>query len=56
MNCGRVEYMKEIGNSQPSTGEPSQKKKRRQTSPHYIDRKRGKFPKIQLIDHCSKIV
>jgi len=32
--------MKEIGNSQPSTAEPSQKKKRRRTSTHYTDRKR----------------
>lgn len=39
-NCGRVEHMKEIGNSQPSTAEPSQKKKRRRTSTHYTDRKR----------------
>ena len=32
--------MKEIGNSQPPTAEPSKKKKRRQTSTHYTDRKR----------------
>ena len=47
LNCGRVEYMKEIGNSQPSTAEPS-KKKRRQTSTHYTDRKR-KSLRIQKI-------
>ena len=32
--------MKEIGNSQPPTAEPSKKKKRRRTSTHYTDRKR----------------
>ena len=32
--------MKEVGNSQPLTAEPSQKRKRRRTSTHYTDRKR----------------
>ena len=32
--------MKEIGNSQPPTAEPSKKKKRRRTSTHYTDKKR----------------
>ena len=40
MNCGGVEHMKEIGNSQPPTAEPSKKKKRRRTSTHYTDKKR----------------
>ena len=40
VNCGRVEHMKEIGNSQSSTAEPSLKKKRRRTSTHYTHRKR----------------
>jgi hypothetical protein len=32
--------MKEIGNSQPPTTEPSKKKKKRRTSTHYTNRKR----------------
>jgi hypothetical protein len=32
--------MKETGNSQPPTAEPSKKKKRRRTSTHYTDKKR----------------
>ena len=32
--------MKEISNSQPSTTQPSKKKKNRQMSIHYTDRKR----------------
>ena len=34
--------MKEIGNSQPPTAEPSKKKKRRRTSTHYTDKKRNR--------------
>jgi hypothetical protein len=34
--------MKETGNSQPPTAEPSKKKKRRRTSTHYTDKKRNK--------------
>jgi hypothetical protein len=34
--------MKEIGNSQPPTAEPSKKKKRRRTSTHYTDQKRNR--------------
>jgi hypothetical protein len=38
----RVEHMKEIGNSQPPTADPSKKKKRRRTSTHYTDKKRNR--------------
>jgi hypothetical protein len=34
--------MKEIGNSQPATTEPTKKKKRRRTSTHYTDKKRSR--------------
>jgi hypothetical protein len=34
--------MKEIGNSQPPTAEPSKKKKKRRTSTHYTDKKRNR--------------
>ena len=34
--------MKETGNSQPPTAEPSKKKKRRRTCTHYTDKKRNK--------------
>jgi hypothetical protein len=38
----RVEHMKETGNSQLTTAEPSKKKKRRRTSTHYTDKKKIK--------------
>ena len=36
--------MKEIGNTQPPTAEPSKKKKRRRSSTHYTDKKRKRTP------------
>jgi hypothetical protein len=44
--------MKEIGNSQPPTAEPSKKKKRRRTSTHYTDKKRNRVRTLKT--HARK--